>query len=124
MPEELRKHRVTLTVAAMGQSPRAATDSSVELPYGTALADVKAAVIAAHPGVRVIEISSEHLRRLCRWLGSRERNAEFNRVLRFVTTESSRYCPHEDMGGYGSPGFDWQNPFTAYNVRLLVIAPS
>ena len=28
---------------------------------------------------------------------------------------SSRYCPNEDHGGFGAPGFNWQNPFTAYN---------
>ena len=34
---------------------------------------------------------------------------------RYILTESSRYCPTEDHGGYGARAFDWQNPFTAYN---------
>jgi hypothetical protein len=35
--------------------------------------------------------------------------------MKYTLTESSRYCPQEDMGGYGGPAFNWQNPFTAYN---------
>ena len=38
-------------------------------------------------------------------------------LLRYILTESSRYCPEEDHGNYGglSGGWSWQNPFTAYN---------
>ena len=36
---------------------------------------------------------------------------------------SSRYCPNEDHGGFGAPGFNWQNPFTAYNCTWGFRAP-
>jgi len=79
------------------------------------MSDVKAAVLAANPAARVVEVTAPHLRRLCRWLGSTEKQKAFNKLTRYVLTESSRYCPNEDHGGYGAPGFNWQNPFTAYN---------
>ena len=41
-----------------------------------------------------------------------------------MLTESSRYCPNEDHGGYGAPGFNWQNPFTAYNCTWGFHPPS
>lgn len=44
--------------------------------------------------------------------------------VRYVLTESSRYCPSEDHGGYDSPPFDWQNPFTAYNCTWGFHAPT
>ena len=30
-----------------------------------------------------------------------------------MLTESSRYCPTEDYGGYGAPPFNWQVRFKA-----------
>ena len=60
-------------------------------------------VLRVNPRVRLIEITHQHLRRLCRWLGSRAKAEEFNRLIRYILTESSRYCPQEDHGGYGAP---------------------
>lgn len=116
VPTKMRDNTVTVTVAPRGeQVTRHATRTAVQLPYGTKLSDVKSAVLRANLHVRVIEIANDDLRRLCRWLGSAKKNADFNALIRYILTESSRYCPTEDMGGYGGPGFDWQNPFTAYN---------
>ena len=47
-------------------------------------------------------------------LVSRQRNVDFNALMRYVTTESSRYCPSEDHRPAPGP-WDWRNPFTAYN---------
>ena len=117
VPEALKANRVLVSVAEKGVAPKVTMNnrSHVELPYGTLYSDVKAAVLKANPSVRVIEIANDDLRRLCRWLGSAKKNADFNKLGRYIFTESSRYCPQEDMGGYGAPGFDWRNPFTAYN---------
>ena len=71
-----------------------------------------------------MRIRNADLRRLCRWLGSTEQNLEFNTLTRYVLTESSRYCPMEDHGGYNAPGFDWQNPFTAYNCTWGFHSPA
>uniref|UniRef100_A0A7S2ILV8 Uncharacterized protein n=1 Tax=Haptolina brevifila TaxID=156173 RepID=A0A7S2ILV8_9EUKA len=60
-------------------------------------------------------MSNVHLRRLCRWLGSRRQQENFNRLILYILTESSRYCPREDTGGNFRSGFDWQNPFHAIN---------
>lgn len=112
----MRENTVTVTVAPRGEAVSAAPSKhAVQLPYGTRLTEVRAAVMAANPSVRVIQIANADLRRLCRWLGSSKANEDFNKLSRYILTESSRYCPTEDMGGYGGPGFDWQNPFTAYN---------
>ena len=80
----------------------------MHLRYGTPMADVRAAVLLANPAARVVEIEAPHLKRLCRWLGTAEKNKAFNALQRYVLTESSRYCPNEDHGGYGAPGFNWQ----------------
>ena len=115
VPASLKQNRVVVTVGARGEPAQPSNATHVHLPYGARMADVKAAVLAANPRVRLVAICNQHLRRLCRWLGSARRNAEFNALTRYILTESSRYCPQEDHGGYGAPGFDWQNPFTAYN---------
>ena len=66
--------------------------------------------------MRVIEVASAaDLRRMKRTLGDASQDEKFNKLCKYILTESSRYCPQEDMGGYGGPGFNWQNPFTAYN---------
>ena len=44
--------------------------------------------------------------------------------IRYILTESSRYCPNEDFGGYGARAFDWQNPFTAYNCTWGFVSPA
>ena len=45
-------------------------------------------------------------------------------LIRYILTESSRYCPNEDFGGYGARAFDWQNPFTAYNCTWGFVSPA
>ena len=50
-------------------------------------------VLRHNPVVRVIKVSNLHLRRLCRWLGSAAQNAAFNKLIKYILTESSRYCP-------------------------------
>jgi len=88
------------------------------------MSEVKSAVLKANPAVRLVRIRNADLRRLCRWLGSTEKNEEFNVLTRYILTESSRYCPTEDHGGYHSPPFDWQNPFTAYNCTWGFHSPA
>eukprot|EP00965_Chrysotila_dentata_P148915 4917627-Pleurochrysis_carterae.AAC.8 len=83
------------------QSRSAADSSKVERPFHL------------HGFVRVSQIAAASPK--AEWLGSRQRNVEFNTLTRYILTESSRYCPTEDHGGYGGGSFDWQNPFTAYN---------
>ena len=123
VPAVLRDNRVRLSVAAPGETSPPSTAHHVTVAHGTPLADVREALRAASPGARVVEVEAPHLRRLCRWLGSRESNRQFNKLMRYVLTESSRYCPNEDHGGYGAPGFNWQNPFTAYNCTWGFRAP-
>jgi len=124
VPAVVRENTLTLSVAAEGVAPRAATGrDSLELPYGTPMSSVMAAVRKVNPDVRVVEVTNEHLRRLCRWLGSADANAEFNALMRYVLTESSRYCPEEDHDNYGAGFFDWQNPFSAYNCTWGFIHP-
>ena len=126
VPRALRENKVLLSVADAGAARTSGPDNAthVEVAYGTPMNDVKAAVLAANPAVRVVEVSAEHLRRLCRWLGSTQKQKAFNSLMRYVLTESSRYCPNEDHGGYGAPGFNWQNPFTAYNCTWGFRAPA
>ena len=125
VPESLKRNTVRLTVAPEGSAVRSPPSANaVEVTYGTSMALVRAAVLSANPSARVIEVANADLRRLCRTLGSAARNRDFNTLMRYITTESSRYCPQEDMGGYGGPGFDWQNPFTAYNCTWGFHAPS
>jgi len=117
VPAALREGTLTLTVAAAGVAAEpSSSPRRLELPHGTPLAAVKAFVLRHNPAVRVIKVSNEHLRRLCRWLGSAAQNAAFNKLIKYILTESSRYCPAEDHGNYGGQGnWNWQNPFTAYN---------
>ena len=118
----LRANPVSVALAVAGTwgvvrgSPAALTCS--QLP-----AEVPATTRAPQE-VRLVLIRNADLRRLCRWLGSTEQNIEFNTLARYVLTESSRYCPTEDHGGYRSPGFDWQNPFTAYNCTWGFHSPA
>jgi len=105
----------TTTAAAREASAREAT--TVTLPFGTSMHQVKHAVLGANPAVRLVEMGVDDVRRLCRWLGSRDANARFNALMRYVLTESSRYCPEEDHDRRlaHAAGWDWRNPFTAYN---------
>mmetsp|Transcript_54409 Transcript_54409/g.125354 ORF Transcript_54409/g.125354 Transcript_54409/m.125354 type:complete len:843 (-) Transcript_54409:283-2811(-) len=125
VPATLRDNKVVVTVGARGEAVGPSADPhTLQLPHGTPMSEVKAAVLKVNPAVRLIEISNLHLRRLCRWLGSSSKNAEFNTLTRYILTESSRYCPTEDHGGYNAPGFDWQNPFTAYNCTWGFHSPT
>ena len=90
-----------------------AAPGEVVVPSGSPLTAVASAVRAANPEVRMVEIHIDDLRRLCRWLGSTQKNQEFNSLIKYILTESSRYCPSEDHHGFG--GWNWRNPFTAYN---------
>ena len=118
VPASLIENTLALTVAEPGATPTPSTSkNALELPYGTPLSEVRAAVLKQNPAVRVIKVSNAHLRRLCRWLGSAADNRAFNQLIKYILTESSRYCPDEDHNRYGGQGggWDWQNPFTAYN---------
>lgn len=119
VPKSLRDNTVTVRVAAAGEEvQRNSVASVVHLPFGTPMSEVRRHVLQANPAVRVINIANRDLRRLCRWLGSSQRNREFNLLIKYILTESSRYCPQEDHGKYDrlyAGQWDWQNPFTAYN---------
>jgi len=84
---------------------------------GTPMSDVGAAVAAANPAARLIEVGTPDIKLLCKWLGSRDANRRFNRLARYVLTESARYCPEEDHNTdvANVPNWNWRNPFTAYN---------
>ena len=124
MPAEVRANRVTLTVARKGEQARPHGPDAVELPYGTPMADVGRLVRQSHPHFRVLEVANADLRRLCRWLGSAPAATAFNAVLRYITTESSRYCPSEDGGGHFRAGFNWQNPFHGINCTWGFHSPT
>ena len=70
------------------------------------------------PGARLVEVGVDDARRLCKWLGSSEANAAFNRVMRYALTESARFCPSEDHRGEVKPppppprGLVLRNPAT------------
>ena len=119
VPETLKTNKVTVAVADAGAAAPPAPQPgarAVTLPFGATLREVHAAVLKANPAVRVIEVASAaDLRRMKRTLGDASQDEKFNKLCKYILTESSRYCPQEDMGGYGGPGFNWQNPFTAYN---------
>ncbi|KAL3921057.1 MAG: hypothetical protein SGPRY_005034, partial [Prymnesium sp.] len=125
VPETVWRNRLTLTVASRGGFSSVETNQThITLPYGTPMAAVRQIVLEANPAVRLVLLKSKHLKRLCRWLGSEQKNEQFNSLANYVLTESSRYCPSEDHGGYNSPPFDWQNPFTAYNCTWGFHAPA
>ena len=90
IPPAFRKNTVTLRVAAAGQAVQPSTASVVEVPHGTPMSEVRRLVLLANPAVRVIKVSNIHLRRLCRWLGSRARNRGFNLLTKYILAESSR----------------------------------
>ena len=80
VPDEMRANTVNVTVAREGVKPRPSTVNTLEVPYGTRMSDVKAAVVAINPRVRVIQMANDDVRRLCRWLGDSRRQDEFNKV--------------------------------------------
>ena len=86
---------------------------TVHVKAGTPMDEVGRLVRAAHPGVRLVLIGVDDIKRLCKWLGSARANKDFNNLARYVLTDSSRYCPNEDHRASGA--WDWRNPFTAYN---------
>ena len=87
VPALMKQNTVTVTVGARGEDvpATASNQTHVRLPYGTPFTAVKAAVFTANPSVRVIKISNLHLRRLCRWLGSRRLQEDFNRLIMCAT---------------------------------------
>ncbi|KAL1519824.1 hypothetical protein AB1Y20_023330 [Prymnesium parvum] len=84
---------------------------------GTPMSEVEGAVLAANPEARLVEISTADVRRLCKWLGSTAANRRFNRLMRYVTSESARFCPMEDHDEAVAnvPHWNWRNPYTAFN---------
>ena len=56
MPPELAANRVHLSVAPPGGAPGAANATFVEVAHGTPMSEVKAAVYAANPNARVVEV--------------------------------------------------------------------
>ena len=99
MPPELAASAVRVVVhrdATPAAPGSAETRYTVTLRPGVPMSDVAAAVDAANPGARLIEIGVEDVRRLCKWLGSSAANIAFNRVQRYALTESARFCPSED----------------------------
>jgi hypothetical protein len=91
VPAALKRNRVTLTVALPGQPVAAPTADTVELPYGTPLSEVRAAVLKANPGVRLVQVANADLRRLCRWLGSRKAAEDFNTLTRYISRSRLTY---------------------------------
>ena len=56
VPSTLRRNHVTLSVSPRGAAPRIASNSThVELPFGTPMSDVRAAVLEANPAVPFAE---------------------------------------------------------------------
>lgn len=84
---------------------------------GTPMSDLERAVEMANPRARLVEIATADVPKLCKWLGSTEQNRAFNRLMRYVTSESARFCPLEDHNAQvaNRAGWNWKNPFTAYN---------
>ena len=107
VPAAMKDNTVTVTVAPKGQPVGPSSRTSVQLPYGTPMSNVRELVAKVNPNVRVIQLANADLRRLCRWLGSRKRQQEFNRLISYILTESSRYCPtevaHTRIGHIGCP---------------------
>ena len=120
VPESLKAAAVRVIVHkdATIPAPHSADASfTAVLRPGTPMSAVGAAVDAVQPSAQLVEIGSADIRRLCKWLGSSAANARFNKVAKYVLTESARYCPVEDHSHKVAnvPKWNWQNPFTAYN---------
>ena len=82
--------------APAAEAASAESRYTATLRPGTPMSDVARAVDAANPDVRLIEIGTADIRRLCKWLGSTVANRRFNALARYVLHEQSRYCPGED----------------------------
>jgi len=124
VPTVLKENTVVVSVADNGLTPPPSTRTHVHLPYGTPMTKVKAAVFAANPEARVIRMKNADLRKLCRWLGSTSAQEAFNRLIMYILTESSRYCPTEDTGGHFVAGFNWQNPLHGINCTWGFHSPT
>jgi len=111
VPAELRHNTLRIVV---GASDSDQAEGTVAVAAGTPMHDVKSIVMRANPLVRLVEISVEDIKKLCRWLGTPRATADFNKLMRYVLTDSSRYCPMEDHRRHHS-NWNWRNPFTAYN---------
>ena len=119
VPETLKAAAVRVLVHKDAPTPAAGSAdahfTTVVRP-GTRMDAVGAAVDAVNPAAQLVEIGTADIRRLCKWLGSSAENAKFNNLMRYVLTESARYCPVEDHRRKVAevPHWNWQNPFTAY----------
>ena len=129
VPRDIPESAVRVSVHENQPSPRAGAPEArfaTTLRPGTPMSEVNAAVRAANPDARLIEIGVEDIRRLCKWLGSTAANRAFNAKMRYVLHESSRYCPGEDHRSEVAniPNWNWRNPFTAYNCTWGFATPS
>ena len=118
VPAAIRAATVRLVVHPEAPHPPAGSVDArfnAMLRPGTAMSEVGRAVEAANPRARLIEVGVEDTRRLCRWLGSTSANKAFNSLANYVLVESARFCPSEDhlLNVANTPGWNWQNPFTA-----------
>ena len=113
----------TAPAAAAGSAEQRFTAT---LRPGAPMTEAARAVADANPDARLVEIGAPDLRRLCKWLGSAEANRAFNRRMRYVLQESSRFCPSEDNheSVQNMPHWNWQNPFTAYNCTWGFATPA
>ena len=114
VPRSVRANTVKLAVG--GEQPpmgSAAARFTTAIPHGAAMHEVGAAILRANAEYRVVEVSVGELRQLCPWLGSEQKNREFNALARYVLTDSCRFCPVEDHRWFAN--WDWHNPITAYN---------
>ena len=115
VPAALRENTVRLRVRGGGAPAEwsgGADVPEVSVNGGASMAAAAAAVKRAHPHARLVEVHVDELRLLCKWLG-RDETKRFNGLMRYILTDSSRYCPSEDHRSFGN--WDWRNPFTAYN---------
>jgi len=128
VPRAVTEAAVRVVVHPDAPLPQAGTAEetfSAVLRPGTPMSEVGAAVRRANADARLVEIGAADLRRLCKWLGSTEQNAAFNALQRYVLHESARYCPVEDhWPEVDRPGWDWMNPFTAYNCTWGFTPPT
>ena len=119
--------RLVVHPSAPAPAPRSPESRfTAVLRPGSPMSDVAAAVDAANPNARLVDVGAADLRRLCKWLGSTAANRAFNQVARYVLTESARYCPEEDHDAVVAnvPHWNWRNPFTAYNCTWGFHAPT
>lgn len=129
VPQAVRDAAVRLVVSDKAPAPEAGSAAArftALLKPGSPMSAVRAAVGNANQAARLVEIGVADIRRLCKWLGSTTANARFNSLMRYVLHESARYCPLEDHheAVANVKGWNWRNPFTAYNCTWGFSAPA